>query len=371
MDKRIKQSLNNAIGNFPHPSLQEIVENKPEKMNEHDFITRQDAVEEKKTQRRFMPYPVIMLCFVFIIMGSFLYNSSNQAVAVVNLDINPSFEMRVNRHNEVKKITGLNEEARRIIKRCDYKGKELQAVIRMLFEQMKKDEYISRQKNTVLLSVRDRSGKRTNELKNELYSDITAVMEQEQIKPNIIRQNLQSRDKLSGDAKELGISEGKLQFIRVIMQFDKKLSAGELAELSMDELAGLVRNNGWDITGNVDVDDDFETGEDEDDDDNDNRGEPEREGNAPEKTQNPEKSVKKSPAPTKRVKKQTPVKQQPPVQKKNDDDKDDEDDDDRKQYQQPKEKKKIQNNNNRKEKDRDDDDDDEKDDEEDDSDEED
>ena len=93
---------------------------------------------------------IIISIFVFIgllITALLLY--INRTVYIINLDINPSIEIKMKSNNKVKKVKALNSDANIVIN-DNFKGKSLDETIKKITDNLIKNDYIKDSQATIL-----------------------------------------------------------------------------------------------------------------------------------------------------------------------------------------------------------------------------
>ncbi|NHW60168.1 hypothetical protein HA378_33910, partial [Escherichia coli] len=75
------------------------------------------------------------VAFLLILLPFFAWYDGDQTYALINLDINPSIEMKVNDNMEVLELVPLNEDARSLLgNENDWKSKSLEEVAATIIE---------------------------------------------------------------------------------------------------------------------------------------------------------------------------------------------------------------------------------------------
>ena len=111
------------------------------------FVDEDIYREKKKTLIHTSALAAAILFFI-IFSISFLSKQnifplkSNEIVAVVSLDINPSIEFEVNRDYEIVKIIPINNEAHDLI-HPKWKGRKIQEIIPMVIKKAQQQEYLN------------------------------------------------------------------------------------------------------------------------------------------------------------------------------------------------------------------------------------
>lgn len=242
----IKNSLNHAIDQLPQPSFKKISETPVEKMKEMDSYTCQEPVQRKVNLSSIGRRPVYRLaiaciCAVFCLTGGWYTRQNLMTDAIIDVDVNPSFEIAINRRERILSLKALNADAALILEKRDYKGWELEAAVESLCTVMEESGYLNSDRRTILISVENKSQKRSDQLKEQLTVCINSSLKTKSVMPRIVTQNRKSEKTVANDARNYDISPGKLQFIRSMVERYPDLEEHALAKLSLEELYAIVR----------------------------------------------------------------------------------------------------------------------------------
>lgn len=171
-------------------------------------------------------------------VGMHLYGSSHKPVSTVSLDVNPSVEIALSKKEQVLDVVPLNDDGKAIIGDMDFENSDLEITVNALIGSMLKNGYLSSMSNSVLVSV---DGKDADQLQKKLSADIDTYLKQAGIEGSVLSQVVEDKEaqKL---ADKYGLSVGKAQFIRQLIAANPRLSADELAKLTIHELNVLAQN---------------------------------------------------------------------------------------------------------------------------------
>lgn len=210
MKTDLKQSLNRAVDQLPHPSFRDIADPPVIKMETMDRFAAQEEKSRRKDWKQFYRYAVpVFLCLLLLLPG-FGYVRSNLLVdGIIDLDVNPSIEITINRRDRVLQVTGLNEEAVEILAGTDYRTWDVRDAVGDLILRLNDKQYISRNQRTVLLSVDSKNPEKAERIKQELSASIEAALAGTEIQPLVVRQSRPKDRDLQKRANEYHISSGK------------------------------------------------------------------------------------------------------------------------------------------------------------------
>ena len=88
-----------------------------------------------------------------IVFGAQGFMNNFITESVINLDVNPSIEIKINRKDKVREVMGLNEEGLAVIEDMNFKNTDLDITVNALIGSMVKNGYLTSLKNSILISV--------------------------------------------------------------------------------------------------------------------------------------------------------------------------------------------------------------------------
>ena len=270
MKQKIEQSLKHSIEQLPHSSFEQLAHQPVNKMTEHDYITRQELPVRRKTQSRIAKL-TIAFAAVVLMAGIGWFMQYGMIDSIIALDVNPSFEITSNRHEQVLQVKGLNDDAIALLEGRKYRGWNLDDALSSIFSDMANDGYISAQNKAVLLSVNCRDNVRGDQLKIRLSESINNTLLAKDIHPRIVRQNLTVDEVSRQRAAQYSVSEGKMQLVDSLLEKEPSFSEKSLSEMPLEDILTIAAKQGLVFDELDDLDDLEDVIEDafEDDDDDD------------------------------------------------------------------------------------------------------
>lgn len=237
MKQKIESSLERGIRQLPHPSFEAISQAHVTPMQSHDYITRQECPPK---QRRVWLHALVCAAIVLAV-GAGWFFQYRMVDAIIDLDVNPSFEITANRSEQVLDVRGLNAQAREVLRGRVYRGWALEDTLDTLFIDLNESGYVNGTQNAVLVSVAGRDARHTQELKALVTQRITDTLTARDVQPDILQQDLQTREGVT-QPQENGVSDGKLQLIDSLCAQDPALSRETLIPMSITQLRALARD---------------------------------------------------------------------------------------------------------------------------------
>ena len=153
----IEDKLKRAINQAPYLDVEKLLEEPVRKMEAHDYITRQE-LPSRISSRRLSPVFAFCACLVFAII-SYLYVFT-LPYGHVALDINPSFQLTMNRLSSVITLEALNDDGEEILEAADIQDKDMKTTLIAILNAMIEKGYLSSEDNAILVSVDNKSSKK-------------------------------------------------------------------------------------------------------------------------------------------------------------------------------------------------------------------
>ena len=245
---QIKKSLNRAVDQLPQPSLQKIMDTPVVKMEQMDTATRQEPLKNSWLHKLCSPAQVrhvaaVCGCLLFFFAAGIggVYSYENILVdSIVDMDVNPSFELKINKKDRVLSFTPLNEDAAQAAEGHTYKDWNVEDAVKDLYRIMEEKEYLTDDRRTVLISVENRNPNRVSQLQSQLSNCIRKTAEESKKTVRIVTQEKKKDQALNQTAQNYHISSGKLQFIRMMTAAYPDLDEKTLSKMSMEELYRII-----------------------------------------------------------------------------------------------------------------------------------
>ena len=113
---KIEERLYRAIESAPSLSVEGLKKAEIQKMEEHDYITRQQETKLTPMRKRFA-LAAAGMCMCFLLMLNLPIHQ--RASAIIDVDINPSIELALNKKNEVIPKEANNHDGEKNLKNRD------------------------------------------------------------------------------------------------------------------------------------------------------------------------------------------------------------------------------------------------------------
>ncbi|MBR4073990.1 MAG: cell wall protein, partial [Firmicutes bacterium] len=150
--------------------------------------------------------------------GAGMYVQGNAVDSIIELDVNPSVELSVNKKERVVSAEALNEDAKVVLEDMDLKGADLEVAVNALIGSMLKHGYISELQNSILISVENDDVVKGKALEDRLVKEVNDMLKSSAIEGAILSQQIKDDDDTKKLAEELKVSEGKAVLIDKIVE---------------------------------------------------------------------------------------------------------------------------------------------------------
>ncbi len=185
-----------------------------------------------------------------LIMG-YRYQSLHRVDSIVEIDVNPSIELKINRQEKILSANPLNEDANVILDGMDLKGVDLDIALNALIGSMLKNGYVNELRNSVLISVENEDEAKSAALSQRLTDEVNKLLADSSIQGAVLSQTLTGTEDLEQLAQTYGISPGKAAIIQLLVEQDPTLTFEDMAKLSINDLNLLLSAKNTDLNNNI------------------------------------------------------------------------------------------------------------------------
>jgi len=228
--KQIEDKLRTAAEHAAPPFSEELRERAR-------YTQRNRRRRNRQTAIRVLAAVAACLVLAVGIMGITTRTEERRVVAMVELDVNPSLRLSLNRSERVIEVVANNADAERVLGGMDLKGVQLDVAVNALIGSLLRNGYINELANSILVSV---EGSDSAALQQRLTAEIDALLTGFGIDGAILTQTLSADAKSNTLAEQYGISAGKAALIEQLLAIDPTRNAEELAGLTINALNLLL-----------------------------------------------------------------------------------------------------------------------------------
>ncbi len=235
MKNKFKKDVSNVTENLIKSDFSAVL-NKID--NNEGVILKMETEKNKKkiNFKQVLLAPTMLLATITLVM---VLNPNHDVVTTVIMDVNPSVELGLDKNGVVREITAVNKDADTIINDVNIKGESIETATKEVVGEMVKDEFITADKNSVLVTG---TGENANEVVNEVNNTVNNELKNNNIDSSIITQVITSNIDLDKLAKEHNISVGKLELINKIIASNPNYTIDNLKGLTTNDLNLLINS---------------------------------------------------------------------------------------------------------------------------------
>lgn len=246
MNKRIEDSLAKGMRDIAPDVYSKVIQAPFEDAVSEDWLPKPKSLSRSKVLYR---TAAVLAACLLLLLGVVYYSGNLLTDTVISLDVNPSLEIQVNKKDQVLDVVPLNPDGEAILDGMNLYKTDLDVAVNALIGSMVQNGYITELSNTILVSVSNKDTDKADQIKESIVLDIRETLSQSDISADIYEQKVSETKDVQEIAKKYGISVGKASFLLKLTQQDSSLSLEELAQMSMEEIAKIIRNRKIDISG--------------------------------------------------------------------------------------------------------------------------
>ena len=247
-NKQIEEKLKNAVSHATPDVLDNILSQcNNEKGTVIDMTQMFEDKSKKSSHKRTAiafgaAAAAIALFATGIFAGSRFSYLTNAVDSIVEIDVNPSVQLQINRKEKVLEATALNDDATQILDGMDLEGAQLNVAVNALIGSMLRHGYIDELANSVLISVENDDTARGEALSQRLTQEVTQLLEENAVQGAVLAQAISTKQptQLTQAASESQISSGKAVLIQKILDTKPLLTFEDLSGLSINDLNLLL-----------------------------------------------------------------------------------------------------------------------------------
>ncbi|MBP7176542.1 MAG: hypothetical protein KBA53_10085 [Thermoclostridium sp.] len=174
--------------------------------------------------------PMIAALFLVAFIGTGAYSWSIPA-QYINIDINPSVELVINRYDRIIKINSLNEDGEKLVESVDLQLKKYEKGVNAVIETARNLGYLQDERD-VLISISSSDSERREKTQTEIEEKVTPEAEVLLFDSSEHEQSVKE-----------GLSPGKSKIISKVLDSGTNLTEEELADAPVRDLMLRIREN--------------------------------------------------------------------------------------------------------------------------------
>ena len=238
MSRRLEKSLRDSLRQMPRADLSIIINTDISKLEQHDYITRQE-INPGGGIARFLITAAVSV--IIVVSMSVWFLQRNMVYTMVTLDISAGFIITADKKGEILNVRGVDEASRIVLRNIDYTGASLNEIIGAIVSISAERQYLSEESNYILVSVWDRDQERSRKLLSTISQQVNISARALQIDPIVLGQYLDRSGSLEQNAEFLGITAGRLQLIDFLMKYKPAYTTEQLVRYNLESLLKIAR----------------------------------------------------------------------------------------------------------------------------------
>ncbi|WP_235832663.1 anti-sigma factor domain-containing protein [Acetivibrio mesophilus] len=190
-----------------------------------------------KTLLKIMSVAAVLLLVSSISFAAYSYNTP---YCYVNVDINPSLEIVLNMYNRIIDVKALNPEGEKLIE-DSYKNSRLDEGVKKIIDSAVAQGFLtSDDENAVMLTVAGKNYEKVLKIKEEVGDTANKALTNDKVVSEVIVENvvLERRE----EAKELGVSPGKLVLIDKLKEVNPEATTDEYKDKPVKEIMKSIKD---------------------------------------------------------------------------------------------------------------------------------
>ena len=218
------------------------------------------AADLGRTSRRWGAAAAACICLVVTGGGYYHYNHL-QVASCVEIDVNPSLRLSLNRMEKVLQVQALNEDGARLIEGSSLKGQPVGPAVGQVVDALVEQGYLGQdgQEHAILVSVSGKDMGKAEQLKAEVSADVESVLTEKAVKAVVYDQTIQETEALKELAQTYQVSVGKAGFVDQLISENEGLDPdsqevySQLLGQTMEELTQEIGEKDYQVSPTVTI----------------------------------------------------------------------------------------------------------------------
>lgn len=249
-DRQLEQRLQKAVSSAVPDVLDAVLAGCADREGKVIPMTKTATTRRPTLVKKLVATAAALLVLAGAAVGYGVYRSGHTVVSTIELDVNPSLSIKVNKVERVLAVDALNTDGDKVLGEMDLTGSDLDVAINAIIGSMLREGYLDELANSILISVDNADPEESAALQQRLTEAVNALLKTDTFEGAVLSQTLTHTEEVKTIAREQQITEGKAQLIGQIIKADPRYTAEQLAALSVNEL-NLLAGSGKDVAETV------------------------------------------------------------------------------------------------------------------------
>ena len=187
---------------------------------------------------RIAPAAAVFMLVIGLSVGAYAYSLP---YAYINVDINPSVELTTNPFNMVINAEGLNTDGTKILSSLKYKNRHFEKVIGDVLEIAAEEGFIKdNSSNVVMFTVSGKDQEKAARIHDKIKNSVEKEIKKINVETEVVVEKVPL--KKHDEARELGISPGKLALIEKLIEQVPEVKIDEWKDTPVKDIMKTIKN---------------------------------------------------------------------------------------------------------------------------------
>ncbi len=213
-----------------------------------------------RTSRRWGAAAAACICLLAA-GGGYYHYSYLQVASSVEIDVNPSLRLFLNRREKVLQVQALNEDGAELMDGSRLKGQPVGTAVDQVLDALVEKGYLGQdgQEHAILVSVSGRDVKKAERLKAEVSADVESALEKKEVRAVVYDQTVRETEALKELAQTYQVSVGKAGFVEQLIAENEDLDPdsqevySQLMGQTMEELTQEIGEKDYQVGQKITV----------------------------------------------------------------------------------------------------------------------
>ncbi|MDO5551887.1 MAG: hypothetical protein Q4F76_12005, partial [Lachnospiraceae bacterium] len=193
--------------------------------------------------------------------GGYYHYEYLQVASQVEIDVNPSLKLSLNRKERVLQAEALNADAAELVNISSLKGQTVDQAVDQVVDSLVEKGYLQKgeTKHAVLVSVSGKNEEKARQLKDFVAANVEQTLSEKEVQAVVYDQVIQVTKELEELAEAYQVSAGKAEFVGQLVNENQALNQDQQDAYSrmmgqtMEELTQEIDDNAYQVSSKVTI----------------------------------------------------------------------------------------------------------------------
>lgn len=237
----IERKLKNAVENVTPDVRSNIIDACKKQDNKSSMLVYRQRTRQRERIFKLVAAVAVILMVINFATSFALNRANNRVEAVIDIDVNPSIEMKINGKDRVIEVTALNDDALAVLDGMELEGTQTKVAVNAILGSMLANGYlVDEATGSILVSVESNDAAKAGQIQTSLLADINSLLGAYSCDAVVIGQTVSTEQAIDAIADRYNISQGKAELVRKIMDINPSYGEQNLANMTITELSALL-----------------------------------------------------------------------------------------------------------------------------------